>query len=51
MDEPERFDVAALAAWRRGGDVLDVVRTVASVDFPPLAASPIDRLGFGGGKQ
>ena len=33
-----------------GGDVLAVARTVASVDFPPLAASPVDRLGFGGGE-
>ena len=37
--------------WLDGGDVLAVARTVASVDFPPLAASPVDRLGFGGGKQ
>ena len=36
--------------WLDGGDVLAVARTVASVDFPPLAASPVDRLGFGGGE-
>jgi len=34
-----------------GGDVLAVARTVASVDFPPLTASPVDRLGFGGGEK
>ena len=60
VDKPEGFEVEgvdSMAPGRRarggadGGDVLAVARTVASVDFPPLAASPVDRLGFGGGKQ
>ena len=41
VDEPERFEIAALAAWRRGGDVLAVSRTVASVGFPPQQQPPL----------
>ena len=44
VDEPERFEIAALAAWRRGGDVLAVARTVASVDFPQQQC-PLTRSG------
>ena len=41
VDEPERFEVTSVGGVARGGDVLAVSRTVASVGFPPQQQPPL----------